>query len=196
MSQNHQTNQETGTQAAAVDLPQPAPTLTPDAVVERLRALRGEIGEVAPLTVAQRRTLRNRARASASIQQASLSVLGALDNVSQAIGQPAADVRQLYDEATHWSMVEDELRAMLNGIAGANLIRRDHVARVAAQAFAIGVQLARDPANAVLVPHLQEVKRLKGFKKRKRAPRAPAAPPSPPAGTPAPVSVTPKSLQE
>jgi len=39
-------------------------------------------------------------------------------------------VRQLFDEANRWTAVEDELRGMLNGVAGANLIRRQRVALV------------------------------------------------------------------
>jgi hypothetical protein len=76
-------------------------------------------------------------------------------------GQPAGDVRRLSDEANRWLVADGELRAMLNGVAGANLIRRQRIALIAGQAFNIGTQLTRDPANAVLVPHLEEVKRLK-----------------------------------
>jgi hypothetical protein len=177
------TNQGTNTPAAAAELPQPAPTLTPEAVVEQLRAMRVQIGEVTPLTAEQRRTLRNRAHTSNPVLQASINVIGALDNVSQALGQPAGDVRQMYDEANRWTAVEDELRTMLSGVAGANLIRRQRVALIAAQAFSIGSQLARDPAHAVLVPHVQEIKRLKSFKRRKKVAQAPGSPPSPVPGT-------------
>ena len=76
-------------------------------------------------------------------------------------------MRQRYDEANRWTAVEDELRAMLNGVAGANLIRRQRVAIIAAQASTISSMLARDPAHAVLVPHVQEIRRLKRFTRRK-----------------------------
>ena len=180
------TKQETQNRSAAADLPQPAPTLAPEAVVEVLRATRAQIGEVAPLTAAQRRALRDRIRTSNPILQASINVIGALDNVSQAVGQPADGVHQLYDEANRWTAVEDELRGMLNGVAGANLIRRQRIALITAQAYTIGSQLARDPANAVLVPHVEEIKRLKSFARRKKAAQAPGTPQSPAPGTPAP----------
>jgi hypothetical protein len=187
------TDQQT-TKTAAADLPQPAPTLAPEAVVEQLRAVRAQIGEVTPLTPGQRKALRNAARTTNPVLQASINVIGALDNVSQAVGQPADDVRQLHDEANRWTAVEDELRTMLNGVAGANLIRRQRVALIAGQAYNIGTQLARDPANAVLVPHVQEVKRLKSFKRRKKAAQAPGAPQSPAPGAPkSPSPVTPSS---
>jgi hypothetical protein len=58
---------------------------------------------------------------SNSVLQASINVIGALDNVSQAVGRPAGRVCQLEDEANRWTAAEDELRGMLNGVAGANL---------------------------------------------------------------------------
>jgi hypothetical protein len=167
------TNQETTNPSAAADLPQPAPTAAPEAVVDQLRATRAQIGEVAPLTPAQRKALRQHIRTSNPILQASINVIGALDNVAQAVGRPADDVRLLCDEANRWTAVEDELRTMLNGVAGANLIRHQRIALIAAQAYSIGAQLARDPANAVLVPHVQEIKRLKSFTRRKKAAPAP-----------------------
>ena len=162
------TNQESP-KAAVAENPQPAPTVTPESVVAQLRATRSLIGEVTPLTPEQRKSLRRRASTSNPILQASINVIGALDNVSQAVGQPADVVRQMNDDANRWTAVEDELRTMLNGVAGANLIRRQRIALIAAQAFTIGSQLARDPAHAVLVPHVQEIKRLKSFKRRKKA---------------------------
>jgi hypothetical protein len=179
------TNEANTTQAAPADTPQTVPTsmLTPEAVVEALRSLRAQIGDVTPLKPAQRKALRRRARTSNPVLQASINVLGALDTIAQAVGTPPGDARQLYDEANRWTAVEDELRALLNGVSSANLIRRDQVSLIAAQAAGIGSQLARDPANAVLVPHLQEIKRLKSFARRKKLAQAPGTPQPPASGT-------------
>ena len=179
------TNEATTTQAAPADTPQTVPvsTLTPEAVVEALRTLRAQIGDTTPLTIAQRKSLRGKIRASNPILQASINVIGALENVAQAVGQPANDVRQMFDDANRWTAVEDELRSMLNGVSSSNLIRRQRISLVATQASIIGTQLARDPANAVLVPHVQEIKRLKSFTRRKKAQQAPGTPHSPASGT-------------
>ena len=186
------------TLATPADTPQPVTTtttLTPEAVVEALRTMRAEMGgDVTPLTPAQRKTLRDKTRTSNPVLQASINVIGALDNIAQAVGQPASDVRQMCDDANRWTAVEDELRSMLNGIAGANLVRRQRIALIAAQAASIGKQLVRNPANAVLVPHVQEIKRLKSFTRRKKAAKAPGTPQSPASGTTQPpASGTPKS---
>jgi hypothetical protein len=178
------TNEKNTNPSAAADIPQRAPAPTPEEVVEQLRAV--QIGEVAPLTAAERRKLRRRTITSNPILQASINVLGAFDNVSQAVGQPADQARRLHDEANRWTAVEDELRRMLSGVAGANIIRRQRVSLLAAQAYGISLQLARDPANAILVPHVQEIRRLKSFSRRKKAAQAPGAPASPEPDTPAP----------
>jgi hypothetical protein len=174
------TNREIMNHAVAAETPQPVPTstLTPEAVIEGLRALRSQIG-VSPLTSAQRIAARARARTSNPVLQASINVIGALDNVAQAVGLPAVDVRALCDEANRWTAVEDEIRTLLSGVSGANIIRRQRIVLIAKQAAAIGLQLARNPDNAVLLPHVQEVKRLKGFSRRKKA--APAPPDNTPA---------------
>ncbi len=173
------------TQAAPADTPQPVPvsTMTPEAVVDALRALRAQLGDTTPLTIAQRKSLRSKGHPSIAVLQASINVIGALDNVAQAVGQPASEVRQLLDEANRWAAVEDEFRSMLNGISSSNLVRRQRIALIAAQAATIGTQLVRDPANAVLVPHVQELKRLKSFTRRKKAAQAPGTHQSPASGT-------------
>jgi hypothetical protein len=116
---------------------------------------------------------------------ASINVIGASDIITQAVGQPAEDVRQLVDETNRWTAVEDDLRAMLNGVAGANLLRRQRAVFIARQASNIALQLARNPANAGLVPHVQEIQRLKKIARRKKTQ------PAPQPLTPAPETPTP-----
>src|SRR5436305_5507788 len=112
----------------------PAEIWSPEAVIEGLRVLRTHMGEVTPMTTAERKKLRDRARASDVVVQASITVIDALDNVSRAVGQPADEVREMYRAVRRWTAVEAELRALLNGVAGANLIRRRQVVLIAAQA--------------------------------------------------------------
>ncbi len=164
---------------AAADIPQPAPALDPETVVGQLRALREQIGEVTPLSADERQLLRRRGRTTNPILQASINVIGAFDRVSQAVAQPAEGVRRLCDEADRWTAVEDELRTMLKGIAGANLVRRQRIALITAQACNIGSELARDPANAMLLPHVEEIKRLRRLARRKKTAKPPQSPPAP-----------------
>jgi len=166
-------------------------TLSPDAIVEQLRTLRAQMGEITPLTPAQRSALR-KTKVANDVLQASINVIDAADLIAQAVGQPAAELRDLFTEANDWTRVEDELRTLLNGVAGANLIRRQHIALVSGRAYSIGAQLARDPAHAVLVPQVQEIKRLKRLARRKKA-RTTETPPASTPGTGAATSDNPKS---
>jgi hypothetical protein len=92
----------------------------------------------------------------------------------------------LCDDSNRWAVVEDELRALLNGVSSANLVRRQQLAAIADTAYGVGQQLARYPEHAALFPHVAEVKRLKNLGRRKKATTTPQ--------TPAPnVPVTPKA---
>jgi hypothetical protein len=165
--------------------------LTPDEVIAQLRSMRSQIEEVAPLSKEQRKQLKQRLRNQPkSVVEAAINVLGVLDNVSQAIGQPLDEVRQLQDDSIRWEAVADEVRAFLNGIEGANLNRRQQLALIAVQAYAIGTQLAKDPDKVVLVPHVEEVKRLKAVARRKKATPAPQTPAPTPEPAPVPVTST------
>jgi len=105
------------------------------------------------------------------------------------MGQPLGEVRQLQDDAIRWEAVADEARGFLRGLEGANLVRRQRLALIATQVYSIGTQLAKDPDKVVLVPHVEEVKRLKGAARRKKAAQAPQSPATPPT-TPAPTAPT------
>jgi hypothetical protein len=165
--------------------------LAPEAIIVQLRNLQSQIDDVAPLSKEQRQQVKNRLRIQPrTIIDASINVIGVLDNLSQAIGQPLDDIRQLQDDAIRWEAVGDEARAFLKNVEGANLVRRQRLALIATQAYTIGSQLAKDPDKAVLLPHVEEVKRLKGVSRRKKAAQAPQTPSPAPATPPAPVPVT------
>lgn len=153
----------------------PVPSkLAPEEVIAQLRTVRSQIDAVEPLSKEQRKLVRQRLRSLAKpVVEAAINVIGVLDNVSQAIGQPLDEVRQLQSDTLRWEAVADEARAFLKGVEGANLIRRQRLAVIAAQAYTIGAQLAKDPPKSVLVPHVEEVKRLKGATRRKKAARVP-----------------------
>ena len=160
--------------------PNPA-KLEPEAVIVQLRTIRSQIDAVEPLSKEQRKLVRQRLRVLAKpVVEASINVIGVLDNVSQAIGHPLDEVRQLQSDTLRWEAVADEARAFLKGVEGANLNRRQRLALIAAQAYTIGTQLAKDPEKSVLVPHVEEVKRLKGATRRRKAARAPQTPVQPP----------------
>ena len=193
---NNQTLNPT-TPAQSADTPQ-TPSLTPEAIVEQLRAISGQIPEAVPLTPDQRETVRNHARTAKNgeILQTTITMVGATDVISNAVGHDADGVRLLCDNSNRWAVVEDELRALLNGVSSANLVRRQQLAAIADTAYGVGLQLVRNPEHAGLVPHVLEIKRLKSIRRRKKPatnPQTPA-PQVPAPQSPVPnVPVTPKA---
>jgi hypothetical protein len=178
-------NNSSTTPNAAADTPQPQTALTPDAAIAQIRAMRAQLPEVATLTAKQRAALRNSSQTSEPIVQASLNVIGVLDVVESALGQPLDNVRALQQEAILWKAVEGEARSLVAGIAGANAMRRHTLATIGAQAYAISSQVAKVPENEVLISHVEEIKRLKRIARR-RQPATPA-----PQQRPAPSTTTP-----
>ena len=169
---------------AAAETPQPQTPLSPDVAIEQIRSMRAQLPEVATLTAKQRKALRNSSATAEPIVQASLNVIGVSDVVAAAMGQPLDAVRALQQEAILWKSVEEEARNFVTGIAGANLLRRQKLAILAAQAYGIGTQVAKVPENEVLVSHVEEIKRLKKIARRKKPATPVPQPPSPTPSTP------------
>jgi hypothetical protein len=163
-----QFNNLTPPTTAAADTPQPQPStsLTPEAVVEQLRAIRSQIGQMTPITPQQRRSLRYLATTPHDVVESTINMMDFSAPVQQALGKPSADVRDLQQTTSRWSAVEDELHSLFEAVSGANFVRRHQVALITAQAYSIGTQLVRDPANAELMPHVREIKRLRANGRR------------------------------
>ena len=143
-------------------------SLTPEGVVDQLRSIRIQLPESTPLTPKQRKAMLRRAQTPQEVLQASINVIGVSDVVASAVGQSLGDVWSLQDESNRWTTVEDELKALLSNVSDANLSRKNRLALIAGQAYGIGTQLARDPANVLVTPHVQEIKRLRKAANRKK----------------------------
>ena len=137
--------------------------ISPDAIVEQLRAVRSQIPEYSQLTIANAQTMRAASGADRRFIEASINAIGASPMVQSAVGVPAETMRAEADEAVRWTAVEDELRAMLKGVTAANLTRRHRLGLNALQAYAISRALVRKPEHADLLPHVAEMKRTNRF---------------------------------
>lgn len=174
------------TQGTAENPSPPTTKLEPEAVLEQLRTMQSQIDGISALSAEQRKISRRRAaRQSGPVIAASMDVISTSGAVATAVGQPVDEVLQLQQDEARWNLVAGELRKFLRGIEGANLLRREQVALIASQAYSVGTQLVRNPVNQDLVPHVEEIKRLKSVTRRKKATPAPQTP-SP---TPTPHSV-------
>jgi hypothetical protein len=161
---------------------------TPEQIVEQLRMLRQHVPDFGPLTVPDARSLRRTAHVNAELVQAAINTLGASKFISSAIGNNADEVLAERVDVGRWSAVEDELRAILQGVSAANLSRRHRIGLITLQTYSISRQLVRNKRNADLLPHVDGMRRVNTFGRRRRS-----TPAVDPAVAPPVQAVTPQS---
>jgi hypothetical protein len=166
--------------------------VAPEAIIEQLRAVRQQIPEYQQLGFSGERALRRAAHVDAEFAHAAINTVGASGTMQAAVGRTSEDLRREKDEITRWSAVEDELRAMLKGVATANLVRRHRLGLTTLQTYNISRQLVRNPDHAELLPHVDGMKRMKKFARRRG--KAPVEPPTVPP-TVQPPTVQPPTVQ-
>ncbi|MCU1350066.1 MAG: hypothetical protein JWO56_3096 [Acidobacteria bacterium] len=172
----------TKTAPSAADAPTP---LTPEQIVEQLRLLQHHVPDYQQLATTDLRSLVPEANVSQAFVQTSINAVGSSPSLQSSLGRTQEELRQETDDAARWTGVEDELRAMLKGVAAANLTRRHRIGQTALHTFGIGRQLARRPEHADLLPHIAELSRLNRASRNRRK-RTAAKPPAPATTSPAP----------
>jgi hypothetical protein len=155
--------------------------LTPEVFVEQMRSMRQQVPEYTQLPVPSAKSMRAAAHVNSDFVQATINAAGASLPVQGMLGKTADELRQQAADATLWAVVEDELKATLQGVASANLIRRHRVGIAALQTYGFCRQAVRTKEHLDLLPHVAEMKRLnRSGRKRK------AVPPQTPTPAPAP----------
>ena len=157
------------------------PDLTPDEMVTQLRAMRDRVPQFTQFTASDVRSLVPAANVDRDFLLGSIHITGATPILEQIVGAPEDELRQESADHDAWTAVEEELRGLLKGVAAANLARRHRLGKAALLAYSASQQLVRNPAFANLIPHVEELKRL-----RRLGPRKPADQPEPPANAPTP----------
>lgn len=138
-----------------------------ETLIQELRALRARIPEYAQLTNTEKQQVRRLAYTDPSVVKASIKILDASGAVQGLLGRPVEDVRKQMEDERWWDEAEKEVRAILNGIAAANLLRRHRLALTAHQTYQIGRQLVRDKGAQDLLPHVNSMQQLlRAFRRR------------------------------
>src|SRR3954447_6248255 len=99
-------------------------TPIPEEYVERLHALREEMPDLAPLTAAERKALRNQIITSDAVLNQSINLVDVHPLVQQSVDRTTDQLHAMRAEAERWTAVEAEVRSLLSGVSGANLVRR------------------------------------------------------------------------
>ncbi len=172
MSQNDVTL--TSTTAAAVAAPP-----DPAALIAQIRAMRAQIPEYTQLPITDRKSMGVVAGTNPDFVRASINSVSESSNVQQCLGRTPEELRQETAEAKSWSDFEDEVRALLDGVAASNLVRRHRIGETALAAYSITRRLARQKQHANLLPHVETMRRLNKFGVKRPKPAGPATEPAP-----------------
>jgi len=176
--------------AAAADPPAadvPA-VITPEAVLEQLRALRPQIPGYQQLPVPEARSLRGPANVHPDFAQAAINAVGASAVVGTNVGLSAEELQTIAETCARWTPVEDELRAMLGGVSSANLTRRHTLGQAALLTYAVSKRLVKFPEHADLLPHLAQMRKTNRSGRRRQPAGQPQAPTPTPEPSPSPAS--------
>jgi hypothetical protein len=161
--------------------------LTPDEMVTQLRAMRDRIPKFTQFTASDVRSLVPAANVDREFLLGSLHLTGASPIMQQIVGAPEEELRQDATDHDAWTAAEEELRGLLKGVAAANLARRHRLGKAALLAYSASQQLVRNPEFANLIPHVEELKRLRRLGPRKKTNQQPETPST----APAPQTTTP-----
>lgn len=158
----------------------PMTPLEPEQVVEALKALRQQIPDYVQLHLSSEKALRPVANVQDEFLESAISAANESALVRTAIGMTPDEMRQDLSVAKRWDAVENELRALLQGVSAANLVRRHKVGLAGLQVYSISRQLVRkEGEHSDLLPHVKDMQRLNRFG-RKRQPATEPVPASEP----------------
>ena len=164
-------------------IPLPTETMTAKDFFRVLRALRERLPEPQALEPGQ--ATGRLAHVDVNFVHATVNAASVSEGVQKVLGRTPEAMRTDIDDRVDWNAVADELRAMLKAVTSSNTIRSRRIGLTALQTYKICQQLVRDPSNANLVAHLEEMKRLNRFRRRRARQEQPApAPASEPAVKP------------
>ncbi|HYI12505.1 MAG TPA: hypothetical protein VEK57_25865 [Thermoanaerobaculia bacterium] len=141
--------------------------LTPEIAVQEIRTIRDRIPSFALLRVAETLSLTRAATISMDFIHAAINAVAALLALRGAIGRDAMDLRLEVEEAARWSQVLDEIDALRLGVIGAIRMRRYRLGTMAFRVYQLSRSLVRDEENAVLLPHIDAMKRAAKFGKHR-----------------------------
>ena len=155
------------------------PAVEPEALIEQLRSMRQHIPDYTQLRIPEARSIRTAAFVDPRFVQAAISAIGACHSLRAALDRTPTDLNREVAEAARWADLEEELKAMLQGVVAANLLRRHRVGMATLQTYSISRQLVRQEGHDDLLPHVAAMKQLNRFGRRRKSPGAGSTVPAP-----------------
>jgi len=181
MSQGNSVSQSNAATAAATD-----PAVTPESVVEQLRALQAQIPNYVQLTVPAAQTFRTVSSVNPEFAQAAIHAVSASTTVEATVGRSAGDLQTAAEMADRWTMVRDELKVTLEGVTSAVLTMKHSLGESVLLTYTVCKKLVKSPEHAGLLPHVTLMRKANRFGRTRKTSPQPQAPAPTPEPTPSP----------
>jgi ABC-type transporter Mla subunit MlaD len=152
--------------------------VTPESVVESVRALRAQIPHYVQLPIPTAQTLRSVAALNTDFTQAAISAVSASETVQATVGQTAEELQAAVDLTARWTMVRDELKATLDGVSSAVLTMKHHLGQSILLTYTVSKKLVKVPQHANLLPHVALMRKTNRFGRNRKV-QTPAPTPTP-----------------
>ena len=168
-------NNSSPNEAASPVLLEPV-MLTPEQVIEQLRAMRQQIPNFVQLphnreTDAMRRLARS---ITLDFAHEATNAVGVSPVVEAGVGNTAEGMYQDKDIAGRWAAAENEMRSVLRGLSSTNLVMRQRLCRDSLQAYNVSRELVKQKEHAHLLPHVEAMRRLRKARRRVKPETEPA----------------------
>jgi len=181
-------NNEVSQRSAAAAAQDPA--VTPESVVEQLRALRSQVPYYGQLPVPTVQSLRAVSSINPEFAQAAIHSVGASLTVQATVGQSAEELQAASEAAARWSTVRDELKATLDGVTSAVLTMKHTLGQSLLLTYTVSKKLVKVPQHADLLPHVALMRKANRIGRGRKA-QTPVPAPTPKAEAATELSSTP-----
>jgi hypothetical protein len=158
------------------------PAVTPESVIESVRALRAQIPNYVQLPIPAARALGSVSSLNPEFTQAAIHAVGASQTVQATVGQTAEELQAAVEATARWTMVRDELKATLDGVTSAVLTMKHSLGQSILLTYTVSKKLVKVPQHADLLPHvalMRKTNRLGRSRKAQTPVPAPAPSPTP-----------------
>src|SRR4051794_9220289 len=156
------------------------PAVTPESVVESVRALRAQIPNYVQLPIPTVRTLVSVSSLNPEFTQAAIHAVGASQTVQATVGQTAEELQAAVETTARWTMVRDELKATLDGVNSAVLTMKHSLGQSILLTSTVRKNRVKVPRQAHRHPHVPRLRKTNRLgRSRKTQTPVPAPPPAP-----------------
>lgn len=146
----------------------PEDPITPEELVSELRRLRARIPDYQQLTGREAQGKVKVAYLDPEFINASAGAMGAFERSEATFGMGAEEYWGEISSTGRWSAVQDELKAMYDGVSSGNLARRNRIGAIALLVYEVLAKLVKYDNRSDLLPFVEAMRRAYSARRKRK----------------------------